>query len=64
MSNEADTAESSFEIVHICEKCGAAFTYSQVAEDVTVTGIIECPVCGHVGGLHVEVREASDKSLK
>ncbi len=63
MSNEPNTAESSLEIVHMCEKCGTAFTYSQVPEDVTITGIIECPVCGHVGRLNVKVREAPDENL-
>ena len=52
------------EIVHVCERCGTALTYSQVPEDVTVTGIVDCRVCGHVGRLHVEVREQPGENFR
>ena len=56
MTDKTRDSEGSLEVVHVCEQCGTALTYSQVPEDVTVTGIIECPVCRHVGPLHVEIR--------
>ena len=64
MSNEKRDLRVPLELIHVCEKCRAPLTYAQVPEDVTVTGIVECPVCGHVGRLFVEVREVPDENLK
>ena len=60
MTDKRNEQYAPFIIVHVYEMCGAAFTYSQVPEDVTVTGVIECSVCGHVGRLNVEVREMTE----
>ena len=56
MSDEETNAERSLEVVHVCEKCGAALTYAQVSGDVTITGVVECPVCHYVGPLQVKIR--------
>ena len=60
MTDKRNEPYASFTVVHVCEMCGAAFTYSQVPEDVTVTGVIECSACAHVGRLNVEVREITE----
>ena len=56
MSDEPTNTEHSLEVVHVCEKCGTSLKYAQVSEDVTVTGVVECPVCRHVGPLQVKIR--------
>ena len=54
--DEEEKTKVRLEVVHVCERCGTEYRYSQVPEDVTVTGIVECRKCGNAGPLRVEIR--------
>lgn len=41
--------------VHVCQKCEAVYSPSQVNEDVNVTGVVQCKACGHIGPLHIRI---------
>ncbi len=59
MSHESERKNTKLQVVHVCEACGAELSYSQVGEDVTVTGTVLCSKCGHLGPLRVEIREVT-----
>ena len=56
MDNQDKTVDLQLEVIHVCERCGAEYKYSQVPEDVTITGIVECTNCGYASPLHVTIR--------
>jgi hypothetical protein len=55
MYEQSDQPKPRLVVVHFCEKCEDQSTPSQVNEDVNVTGVVVCNVCGHSGPLLVRV---------
>jgi ribosomal protein L40E len=44
-------------VVHVCKKCDSASNPPEVNEDVNVTGVVQCRICGHMGPLRIRVVE-------
>jgi hypothetical protein len=55
MDNQEVQPSEKLEAVHVCEKCDTRFRPGEVNEDVTVTGVIECKVCSHIGPLRIQI---------
>ena len=56
MNKQHEKSDVDLEAVHVCRGCGAEYQYSEVPENVTITGIVECTMCGYAGILNVEIR--------
>ena len=55
MGDQEPEESGKLEVFHVCEKCGTSFRPGQVNEDVNATGVIECPVCSHIGPLRIQI---------
>ncbi len=60
MDKKSTDSFDKLRVVHVCERCGAAVGYSQVSEDVVVTGIVVCEYCGYAGPLRVKIKGPTD----
>jgi predicted RNA-binding Zn-ribbon protein involved in translation (DUF1610 family) len=47
--------------VHVCQACGTAIERSAVEPESLISGLIECPNCGHEGDLNIEIHGKSTK---
>jgi predicted RNA-binding Zn-ribbon protein involved in translation (DUF1610 family) len=54
-------AEEQLIAVHVCKSCGAATERSAVYAERTISGLINCPVCGYKGDLNLNIQSISKK---
>ena len=47
--------------VHICKSCGAAIEQFEVLPESLISGVIQCPKCGHESALNLEIIEPASK---
>jgi DNA-directed RNA polymerase subunit RPC12/RpoP len=55
MTDREDQRSRRLEAVHVCERCGAKATPTQVKDEVNVTGVVQCNTCSHVGPLRIQI---------
>ena len=41
--------------VHVCERCGARSAPNELNDEVSVTGVVQCRTCGHIGPLDIQI---------
>lgn len=56
-----DRALPEFYPAHVCKHCGHELLRSEMDAYALISGVIECPVCGHSGPLNIEIRSADEK---
>jgi hypothetical protein len=42
-------------VVHVCDRCHTTVTPAESGQNVNVSGVVQCKVCGHVGPLCIKV---------
>lgn len=55
MSDEKVANEERLSAVHVCEECGAVSAPNELSDDVSVTGVVQCRICGHIGPLDIQI---------
>ena len=56
MGDEKLNGPEPLRVIHVCKACGEEYSYLQVPDDVTVSGVVVCSKCGFAGPLNVAVK--------
>jgi len=46
---------------HVCKACGQEILRSEMEAPTLLSGVVQCPACGRLGALNIEIRSTESK---